>query len=185
MAARMLCAAVLLASWAGAGPAAVRAEEVRWHPLANKPGCSVWNSDPQPGESATWSGACVAGKGEGPGTLIWRYRQDGRAVEAKAMGTLRAGRFHGRYAYTSPDGTRFDGDDNGRGIITWASGDRYEGNFRDGKRHGQGIRTWPSGARYEGRFVADKADGIGACRSAGGRRGRCLYENDQFVRWLD
>lgn len=34
-------------------------------------GCKVWNSNPQPNESATWSGECFDGKAHGNGILIW------------------------------------------------------------------------------------------------------------------
>lgn len=38
-----------------------------------KTGCKVWNSEPLPKESVTWSGDCLNGKAEGRGTLTW-YR---------------------------------------------------------------------------------------------------------------
>ena len=31
---------------------------------------------------------------------------------------------------------------NGTGTYTWASGDKYVGEWKDGKRHGQGNFTW-------------------------------------------
>src|SRR5262245_23521732 len=35
-------------------------------------GCVVWNSDPKPGETATWTGACADGKVSGNGKLTWK-----------------------------------------------------------------------------------------------------------------
>ena len=32
-------------------------------------GCTAWNPNPQPGETITWTGACVDGKASGEGTL--------------------------------------------------------------------------------------------------------------------
>jgi len=46
----------------------------------------------------------------------------------------------------------------GKSIMTWPSGERYEGEFVDDKRNGQGIMTWPSGERYEGKWRARDND---------------------------
>ena len=35
-------------------------------------GCLVWNSDPKPGETATWTGTCAGGKVSGQGKLTWK-----------------------------------------------------------------------------------------------------------------
>ena len=39
---------------------------------------------------------------------------------------------------------------NGQGTLTWASGDKYVGEWKDGKRNGQGTYTYTSGAAQEG-----------------------------------
>lgn len=49
----------------------------------------------------------------------------------------------------------------GRGVYTWASGSRYEGQFSHGKREGQGQMLYASGSRYQGSWVADKKQGQG------------------------
>ncbi len=81
-------------------------------------GCAVWDLDPEPGWSVTWSGGCEDGKASGRGTLVWHEK--GEAVI--------------RY-----EGEMKDGKEHGRRIFTTSEGDRYEGDLRDGKEHGRGI----------------------------------------------
>ena len=45
----------------------------------------------------------------------------------------------------------------------------YRGDFRAGRKHGKGVKTWPSGDRYEGEFVEDRKEGVRACRPRVGR----------------
>lgn len=168
-------AAVLVLS---AGAAHAQGEKGGWHPVENIPGCTVWNPDPQPGETATWSGSCVAGKVEGQGTLIWRFNKDGKAYEGRGVGTKSAGRWTGHYVYSDPNRLRFEGDENARGVIVWVNGDRYEGDFREGKRTGRGILTFGRGEwegdRYEGDFQDGARTGRGIYTWANGDR----YEGD-------
>jgi hypothetical protein len=49
----------------------------------------------------------------------------------------------------------------GQGIMTYANGDSYTGNFVNDKREGQGIMTYANGASYKGNFVNDKREGHG------------------------
>ena len=79
-------------------------------------------------------------------------------------GLTRNGRPHGRGVLTWANGDRFEGEfRNGRrtghGVYRWAEGELYEGDFVNGKRHGRGVYTWPNGDRYEGRFVDGKRTG--------------------------
>jgi len=41
-----------------------------WITTANQ-ACKVWNAQPQPDQSVTWSGACVDGLASGKGVLRW------------------------------------------------------------------------------------------------------------------
>ena len=43
--------------------------------------------------------------------------------------------------------------------MTWANGDRYEGQWLDGNRHGKGTYVWSSGGRYEGDWAENKRTG--------------------------
>ena len=44
-----------------------------WMDLANHPGCYVWNPNPQPDETATWTRECSAGFARRAGTLTWNH----------------------------------------------------------------------------------------------------------------
>lgn len=87
----------------------------------------------------SYEGGCVDGKAEGQGT-------------AKGSATYTGG-FH-------------LGKKHGRGVKTWAWGDRYEGDFVDDYKDGWGIYAWGArtlfaGDRYEGGFAGDKRNGYG------------------------
>jgi hypothetical protein len=38
----------------------------------------------------------------------------------------------------------------------------YKGGFRAGRKHGNGVKTWASGDRYDGEFVNDRMEGVGS-----------------------
>ncbi|MGT2847327.1 MORN repeat-containing protein [Streptococcus massiliensis] len=50
---------------------------------------------------------------------------------------------------------------NGKGVLTFENGDKYDGNFRNGTFDGQGTFTAASGWKYEGNFSNGQADGKG------------------------
>ncbi|MBO5519465.1 MAG: hypothetical protein J5945_04920, partial [Candidatus Methanomethylophilus sp.] len=56
----------------------------------------------------------------------------------------------------------------GRGVMTWPSGDRYEGDFSNGVMAGQGIRYFANGDRYEGAFANNTMEGEGRYYAADG-----------------
>lgn len=96
-------------------------------------GFKVWNSMPQPHETVTWSGSVDAeGYAIGKGTLQW----------------FQSGKSEGTYK-----GNMLLGKETGKGVCTWANGDRYEGNYLNGERNGIGLFTWHNGGSYEGHFV--------------------------------
>jgi hypothetical protein len=106
--------------------------EGRWQQVENQANCTVWNANPHPNETVTWTGACVNGKAEGRGREVRRNLKDGEWKESSYTGMMRDGKRHGR------------------GVYVWANGDRYEGAYRDGKKHGRGIWVGANGDRYEG-----------------------------------
>lgn len=76
-----------------------------WIVTANKP-CKVWNPEPQPNESVTWSGACEDGFASGKGALKWT--ENGKpAVEFD--GVYAKGKRNGPGVIIDPDGQRFEG----------------------------------------------------------------------------
>jgi hypothetical protein len=110
-----------------------------------KTGCRIWNDDPEPGETVSWSGGCQNGLAQGFGTLQWF--KNGKKTELY-VGELRNGK------------------QNGRGAYTWTSGNRYDGEWRDGEAHGRGVLTWPNGRRFEGEWRNDKPNGQGKFKAA-------------------
>ncbi|MCX7679923.1 MAG: hypothetical protein N2316_12010, partial [Spirochaetes bacterium] len=50
---------------------------------------------------------------------------------------------------------------NGRGIKLEASGERYEGEWKEGLRHGIGRAHWPDGDSYIGQWMHDHPHGKG------------------------
>lgn len=163
-------------------------------------GCTAWNPNPQPGETITWSGACVDGKASGEGTLT--YVQNGSPVETVSCSAFVEGRcsgkqkitfangttnegetvngsWQGKLVVTKPNGDRYewqfvDGKIQKKGVYASADGHRYEGDFDGIKRSGKGVYVWPNGDRYEGDFVDNKRTGKGILTRSNGNR----YEGD-------
>ena len=95
----------------------------------SKTGCRLWNTAPEPNETASWSGPCVNGLAHGQGVQQW-------FVNGKP-----ASRYSGNYR---------NGMKNGYGEITWSSGAHYEGEWKDNKANGRGRYTKISGEHIEG-----------------------------------
>jgi hypothetical protein len=56
----------------------------------------------------------------------------------------------------------------GRGVITCAKGNKYEGDFKKDKKEGKGVYTWPSGMKYEGEYKNGVKEGKGVFYSTNG-----------------
>ena len=56
------------------------------------------------------------------------------------------------------------------GTVTYASGNKYVGEFNYGQREGQGTFTWINGSKYVGEFKDDKRNGQGTFTYAGGSK---------------
>lgn len=56
----------------------------------------------------------------------------------------------------------------GKGISKYASGEVYDGEFKDDKRHGKGIYKYPSGSVYDGDWNNNKKNGKGTFQYASG-----------------
>jgi hypothetical protein len=125
-------------------------------------GCKVWNPNPYPNESISWSGSCQNGIANGRGTLSWF--KDGKPESTNA-GEYRDGQMTGYGVRTWPNGARLEGnfvDDElvGHGVLTDANG-RYEGGFVNGKQSGRGVMIWTNGSRYEGEWQNNLPNGLG------------------------
>ena len=75
-----------------------------------KTGCKVWDPAPEPKEAVHWSGPCKNGLAEGRGTLQWTL--NGKPSDSYE-GEYRAGKR------------------NGHGVVTYRSGEKIEGEWRD------------------------------------------------------
>jgi hypothetical protein len=78
-----------------------------WITVTNQP-CKVWNPNPIPNESVTWSGGCTDGYASGMGLLRWMVN-----------GMLDV-EFEGRYA---------NGKRNGHGVLKTSDGQSIEGDW--------------------------------------------------------
>ena len=171
-------------------------------------GCTAWNPNPQPGETITWSGACVDGKASGEGTLA--FVQNGSPTQTVSCSAFAEGVCSGKQKITFADGTTHEGEaikgswqgkvvairPNGsryewqfvdgkrekKGMYASADGHRYEGDF-DGtnKRSGKGIYVWPDGDRYDGYWSDNTFQGYGE-RTLGGRTERGLWVSGKLSR---
>jgi hypothetical protein len=87
-----------------------------------------------------------------------------------------SGYFHncfGTFTYASGNkyvGEYKDGARNGQGTTTFANGDKYVGEYKDGARNGQGTFTYASGEKYVGEFKDGKFNGQGTFTHASGNK---------------
>ena len=57
---------------------------------------------------------------------------------------------------------------NGQGTYTWASGNKYVGEYMNDMKHGQGTFTGASGNKYVGEYMNDMMHGQGTYTGASG-----------------
>ena len=74
-----------------------------WMVVSGRPGCYVWNPNPQPGETVTWTAECAGGFAQEMGTLTWSYV----GGQQTGNGHLRDGKTDGTWHWVdrSADGT--------------------------------------------------------------------------------
>lgn len=158
-------------------------ESACWMELVSHPACYVWNPNPQPEETATWTGECSAGLAVGPGALTWTTPEGSQDYE----GAFRFGRFHGESVVRDSEGWvdegpyRFgkrhgawiektaegavlegpyvDGEENGHWILKFADAGVEEGPFVDGRRHGHWVLRFASGNIAEGSYADGERNG--------------------------
>jgi hypothetical protein len=92
----------------------------------------IWNNDPKPGDTATWSGDSDAnGYATGPGTLQWFRLERGFTTGSNILGRKRT-------PISSYSGTMQRGKLNG-GVMTVDRGKTYHATFADGHLKGRWI----------------------------------------------
>ena len=91
---------------------------------------------------------------------------------------------HGRGVYTFASGNKYEGewkDDmkNGRGVYTFASGNKYDGEWKDNKKNGRGVYTFTNGNKYDGEWKDSKENGHGVYMYSNGDKydGEFKYGN--------
>jgi hypothetical protein len=77
-----------------------------WITTSNQP-CKVWNPEPEPNESVTWSGGCKDGLATGMGILKWT--EDGKP-DVEFDGQYANGKRNGPGVMITPDGERVEGE---------------------------------------------------------------------------
>src|SRR5580692_4979292 len=77
-----------------------------WITATNQP-CKIWNPQPQPNESVTWSGTCKDGLASGKGILRWT--EDGKP-DVQFDGEYENGKRNGPGVMITPDGHHIEGD---------------------------------------------------------------------------
>jgi hypothetical protein len=99
---------------------------------------------------------------------------------------------HGRGTMTFATGDVYEGEyaegkQHGQGKYSFADGDVYEGEYVEGKKHGQGKMTYPDGNVYEGEYAEDEQHGKGTYTYASGAVEVGCYEAGadvgQGVKW--
>ena len=123
-----------------------------WIIAENQP-CQLYNPEPEPAETVTWSGGCVDGKASGEGRWVWRSSEGNSVYD----GGVREGKAHGYGTFTTADGDRYEGkwrndEPHGHGIHVYSDGSRYEGEWRNGQPNRFGTFIWPDGERHEGEW---------------------------------
>lgn len=86
---------------------------------------------------------------------------------------------------TFPSGSRYvgefkDNQYNGQGTYTFANGNKYVGEYRDNKYNGQGAYTFANGNKYVGEFRDDKRNGQGTFTFADGNKYVGEFKDDNF-----
>ena len=84
--------------------------------------------------------------------------------------------------YTFASGDKYVGEfrgglPNGQGTYTWSNGDKYVGEYRNGKRNGQGTYTHTDGNKYVGEFRDGKKNGQGTYTHTDGNEYVGEYRN--------
>ena len=83
--------------------------------------CWAADADPEPGESVSWTGACVNGLIGGEGTLSWY--QAGR-LTGRDEGYFVKGELFGHGRILRGDGASFEGEFPGKGVLTLPNGEK-------------------------------------------------------------
>ena len=182
MRAGVIVACVLILA-AALAPRAAQAAEPGWV-TDKRAGCKVWDRDPDPKDTITWSGRCQNGMAQGPGVVEWL---EDNVVAVRTEGEWRDGKLVGNGVLIFASGNRYEGEfvdglRSGRGVYKWHNGDRFEGEYRDNTRNGHGVETFANGNRYDGEFRNGKPNGHGVYTLASGEVFDGIWMNGCYER---
>ena len=143
-------------------------------------GCKVWNENPAPNESISWSGKCEGGTANGQGVLHWYVNKSGSKkgngdLSTTIEGFFKDGKLDGSGTITFSNGNKYvgeikDGKFNGNGTFTWINGDKYVGEYKDGKQSGNGTFTGANSHKYVGEYNDNKRNGKGTFTDSKGNK---------------
>ena len=68
----------------------------------------------------------------------------------------------------------------GKGIKTWADGNKYDGEWKDDKKHGHGVYTFANGTIYDGKWKNDNKHGHGVQTWADGTKYDGNWDNGNY-----
>src|ERR1044071_1253154 len=107
--------------------------------------CSLFSADAVPGDTVSWTGACVDGFAEGLGTATFTHDGQTQSFTANFIhGVIPDGHVITRWGQGwSYDGETIGGRFNGPGILTTDASDRFDGFWSDGKMNGFGVLLRP------------------------------------------
>jgi len=137
-------------------------EKGGWIQSTNRKKCKIWNPNPIPNESITWTGKCESGYAQGTGIMTWfKNGKENGMYE----GVLLNGVMDGVGKYSFPNGNIYDGEwvkgkRTGKGTFYWPNGDYYVGDFIENKRTGKGVTYLKDGRIKVGGWLNDQSDGI-------------------------
>ena len=132
---------------------------------------------------ATWDGPSLNGLAEGEGMVKYNIEyEDKTKYEAEGKMTMKQGLLQGRGVLKFSNGDRFDiifaDGEPKSGLVMRADGRKYEGEFYHDLANGKGIFTAADGSSYDGYFQMNKPHGYGVEKD---KNGTIIYQGE----WLN
>lgn len=132
---------------------------------------------------ADWKGPCLNGLAEGEGLITYSIEfTDKTKYEVEGKVAMKQGLLDGRGVLNFSNGDRYDlnfvGGEPKNGTVVRSDGRKYEGEFYKDYAHGKGVFTAADGSSYDGYFQMDKPHGYGVQRD---KNGKIIYEGE----WLN
>jgi len=146
--------------------------------------CALFSAEAHPGDTVSWTGACVDGYAEGLGTATFTHDGQSQSFTANfVQGVVPDGHVISRWGQGwSYDGEAVSGRFQGWGILTTDGSDRFDGQWTDGKLNGFGVLLRANGERYAGDWKDDKPNGNGEFRHADGTLVNGLFVDGELAK---